>query len=425
MKKDKIFVQIAAYRDPELKNTLESLITNAKNPENLVICIAWQYGDNDDFEASIRDYHGDERSTFKIIEIPYKESKGACWARHQIQRRYDNEEFTFQLDSHHRFIPNWDVELKEMYNDLKNYGFEKPLITAYIPSYQPNNDPEGRVNVPWKMNFDRFTPEGVVFFMPASIDEYKTLNKPVRARFYSAHFAFTTGEFCNEVQHNPDYYFHGEEISIAVRAYTHGYDLFHPHKIIAWHEYTREGRTKHWNDIPTWKETDTNSLKINRELFGMDGEEMVDFGKYGFGTKRTLEDYEKYAGLRFSTRSVQQETLNNTYPPNKKYTNGYDYEDSFVRVFKHCIDLYKDHIKENVDYGFIAVIIEDADKTSLYRKDLLKNDIQSLLNTRRNENKQFDNIWVEFNTITQPKRWIVWPYINGVGWGEKIEGNIG
>ena len=33
----KIFVSIASYRDPELLPTLESLLTNAANPENLTI----------------------------------------------------------------------------------------------------------------------------------------------------------------------------------------------------------------------------------------------------------------------------------------------------------------------------------------------------------------------------------------------------
>jgi hypothetical protein len=44
-----------------------------------------------------------------------------------------------------------------------------------------------------------------------------------------------------------------------------------------------------------------NSLITNRKLFGMDGEvqEGHDFGPYGFGTERTLKDYEKYSGLNF------------------------------------------------------------------------------------------------------------------------------
>jgi hypothetical protein len=86
---------------------------------------------------------------------------------------------------------------------------------------------------PWRMAFDRFIPEGAVFFLPETIPGWqRTLTEPVTSRFYSAHYCFTLGQFSKEVQHNPEYYFHGEEISIAARAYTCGYDLFHPHKVL-------------------------------------------------------------------------------------------------------------------------------------------------------------------------------------------------
>jgi hypothetical protein len=423
MNNEKIFVQIAAYRDPELVNTLESLITNADNPENLVICIAFQSTKDDIFSKDMLPYFEENRCTIKIIYIDSKDSKGACWARHEIQKRYNNEKYTLQLDSHHRFVKGWDTITKEMYHNLIGLGFKKPLLTAYLPSYEPNNDPKGRVMDPWKMNFDRYTPEGVVFFLPATIDEWRSLFLPIRARFYSAHFAFTTGDFSKEVMHNPEYYFHGEEISIAARAYTWGYDLFHPHKLVAWHEYTRNGRTKHWEDSSTWSTHNNNSLKINRELFGMDGHKQKDFGKYGFGTVRTLEDYEKYSGLKFNIRGIQQHTLDNKYPPNPHYDNNLDYENSFVREYKHCIDIYKDTLVRQ-DYQFIAVIVEDENNTSLYRHDMLENEINNLFEIKEKESKNFHNIWVKFVTDKKPSRYIIWPYIRNIGWSEKIVGNI-
>jgi len=39
----KIFVSIAAYRDPELLPTLNDLISNSANPDDLHICIGWQH----------------------------------------------------------------------------------------------------------------------------------------------------------------------------------------------------------------------------------------------------------------------------------------------------------------------------------------------------------------------------------------------
>jgi hypothetical protein len=160
------------------------------------------------------------------------------------------------------------------------------------------------------MVFDRFIPEGAIFFLPETIPGWREMKKPVTSRFYSAHFCFTLGQFSTEVQHNPEYYFHGEEISIAARAYTFGYDLFHPHVPVVYHEYTRKGRTKQWDDDRGWGDRNKKSHSINRKLFGMDGETQEGHdGPFGFGTERTLRDYEIYSGILFEKRSVQKYTI--------------------------------------------------------------------------------------------------------------------
>ena len=45
-----IFVQIAAYRDPELVKTIEDMLKNAKRPQNLVLGICRQYHPEDEFD---------------------------------------------------------------------------------------------------------------------------------------------------------------------------------------------------------------------------------------------------------------------------------------------------------------------------------------------------------------------------------------
>jgi len=415
-KNGKIFIQIASYRDPELINTLDDCIDKADKPENLVFGICWQHSDEDEWD-NIDKYKDDKR--FKIVDVNYKDSKGACWARNTLQQEYTNEEYTLQLDSHHRFIEGWDTELIKMLKGLQKKGHKKPLLTSYISSYNPENDPEGRVKVPWLMNFDRFIPEGAVFFLPATIPGWKDMTEPIPGRFYSAHFAFSLGSFVKEVPHDPEYYFHGEEISIAVRAFTHGYDLFHPHKIIAWHEYTRKGRTKQWDDDKTWGDRNTNSHLRNRKLFEMDGlEKDIDFGIYDFGTERTLEDYERYAGVNFKKRSVQEYTKKNNFAPNPPLY-GEEYESSWTRSFKHCINLHRSSVTEK-DYSFWAVIFEDEDGTPIHREDLNKQQIDTYLNS----SKDTFNIWKEFETVRQPQKWIVWPHSESKGWLEKIEGKL-
>ena len=279
-----------------------------------------------------------------------------------------------------RFEKNWDDEMIKMIKQLQKKGYKKPLLTGYVSSFDPDNDPDARVREPWRMAFDRFTPEGVVFFLPETIPSWQEMKEPIPARFYSGHFGFTLGSFVHDVPHDPDFYFHGEETSISARAFTHGYDLFHPHKVAIWHEYTRKGRTKQWDDDKNWVSKNNTSHKKNRQLFGMDGEEMVDMGKYGFGTQRTLREYEIYSGLLFSKRAVQQYVLDKHYPPNPLvYETQEEWESSFAQIFKHCIDVGFTQVPEK-DYDFWVVAFHDDKDETIFRKDADVIEINRMMN---------------------------------------------
>lgn len=425
--RNKIFIQIASYRDPELIPTIDNCIENADHPENLVFSISHQFDEQDKWDT-LDKYKNDPR--FKIIEISYLKSKGACWARNLLQQQYDGEKYTLQLDSHHRFAKGWDTELISEIEQLQAMGVQKPLLTTYAPSFNPEKDPQERAAKPWKMNFDRFIPEGAVFFLPGDIPNWELMTHPIPARFYSAHLCFTLGSFCTEVQHNPNYYFHGEEISIAVRAYTWGYDLFHPHKVVIWHEYTRKGRAKHWDDHTVektgenWNTNNADCHRLNRKLFGMDGESSEGLDpKYGFGPHRTLKQYEEYAGIMFSKRGVQQETLANINPPNPSiFSCGGEkaWEAKFVPIFKHCIDIGFDLLPEE-DYTLFCIAFEDKNgEIPGSRIDATKDEIDRL---RQDPDKYF-KIFRSFEYKGIPEKWVVWPFSASKGWCTRLQGFI-
>ena len=413
----KIFVQIASYRDPQLIPTIENMLENAKRPKNIVIGVARQFHPEDGFD-DLSKYEKDKR--FRVLNIPYTESKGVCWARNQVQQLYGGEEYTLQIDSHMRFEKNWDDEMIKMIKQLQKKGYKKPLLTGYVSSFDPDNDPAGRVTEPWRMSFDRCTPEGVVFFLPETIPGWKEIKQPVPARFYSAHYCFTLGQFSTEVQHDPEFYFHGEEISISVRAYTYGYDLFHSHKVLIWHEYTRKGRTKQWDDDKDWHLRNTACHIKNRQLLGVDGEKYDGDYSQWFGSERTVRDYEKYAGILFETRGVQQEMIDKKYPPNNyTFENEEEWKKSFSTIFKHCIDINYVSVPET-DYEYWVVAFHNDKDETLYRRDADINEISSF----KNDPDGYCKVWREFNTTQKPKYWVVWPYSKSKGWCDRITGNL-
>lgn len=411
-----IYVQIASYRDPELIPTIKDCLNQAKYPKRLRFGIAWQHSDKDQWDT-MEEFSKDRR--FRILDIVAEESEGVCWARHLLNKEYKNETYTLQLDSHHRFAKNWDEELINMYDSLKEAGFQKPLLTAYIPSYDPTNDPAMRHPAPWEMTFDRFIPEGAIFFLPQEIKNAKERKLPVRGRFLSAHFIFTSGKFCKEVPYDPDYYFHGEEISMAVRAWTHGYDMFYPHKAIVWHEYTRQGRAKQWDDVPAWAHKNNSAHEKNRRLFGMDGNEREDMGIYGFGKVRTLEEYEKFAGISFKLRAIQQETLDNKEPPNPAYETEEEFERSLLKWFKHCIDLPYSAIPYE-DYDFWCVAFEDETGNTIFRQDAIPSEIKRM----KQDPDNYCKVWRQFQTEIRPVKWVIWPHSKEHGWCNRLEGTI-
>lgn len=417
MKKNKIFISIASYRDPELIPTIENCLATAKNPRNLVFAISREYHPDDKFD-DLSKYK--KRKSFRIIEKKWDKSLGVCRARHNLQKLYDGEEFYFQLDSHHRFVQDWDVKIKKCFNDLKKDGYKKPIISSYLPSYEPNTKNESRLDDVWRTYIDRFMPEGPIFIFPETIQNWKDTDKPEKARFISGHFIFSDGHFVEQVPYDPDLYFHGEESSLAARAFTHGYDLFHLPKPWVWHHYHRAGTKRHWDDNSTWQKLNDKSFLRFRKLFGMDHHKRVNYKNYGFGKDRSLADYEKYSGLRFKDRQIHQNTLDRIPPP-VPFKDKKSYESKFVSQFKYCIDVHKGSFPEQ-DYDVWVMAFKDKDKKEMCRLDANEEELNRLMT--ENSSDEFVRMWRQFETSELPKYWIIWPHSKSKGWMDVIEGEI-
>jgi hypothetical protein len=409
-----IYLQIAAYRDPELLNTIKSALDNATHPDRLVFGITWQHSPYEEWD-NLDPYITDER--FRIMDIDYRDAKGPCWARYQLNKMWKGETYTLQIDSHHRFAAAWDVAYIEMLEGLRSKECPKPLLSSYLPSFEPGVEGENRLEAPWIMEFDRFAPEGPVHFLPHTIDNYKELDKPQPSRFISGHFIFADGKFCQEVEYDPNYYFHGEEINLSVRAYMAGYDLFAPHRTYMWHEYTRDGKRKHWDDNPDWEKLDKHSHKHNRELLGIDKVTKKSLKK----DVRTLKQYEMYAGLEFKTRRVHKDTIDKKVPPVSN--NDIAHQSGLTFLQRVCIDVYKGSLPEN-DYTFWALALEDKDGNEIFRQDVNNQEVKTLLSVPYEKDK-FAHIWRNFHSDVRPKKWVVWPHSESKGWCERLTGIIG
>ena len=365
----KIFVQIASYRDPELVPTIRDLIAKAKYPENLTFGICWQRDETE----SLEEFTNDPR--FRVMDVLYYKSEGLGWARNITQKFWKDEFYTLQIDSHHRFVQDWDMMCIEDYNQSLEFS-KKPIITTYCTAFNPKDDYSTWNPTPCLMSQYEFSHDKLLMSMPWSIQDYKSRTKVIRARTLSGHFIFTQGKFCEDVQYDPRIYFGGytEETSMSLRAYSHGYDFFSPYRMIMWHEYTRNYRVKHWDDHGhktehikvTSGERDVLSRNLVRQLFGQENHN-IPFGVYGLGTDRTLRDYEVSFGFDFKNCRIQSYTLNVNEPPNKGVWEEEFKLENYNIIINWDVDFFKNNVLDG--YDFITLGITDKFNNNVYRFD--------------------------------------------------------
>jgi hypothetical protein len=288
-KSDAIFVQIPSYRDNQLIHTIDDMLAKSFNKERLNIVVCWQHAKSERLPRRIL-----RKRNIKIIDVDYKISKGANWARSIIQTHWNNEPYTLLMDSHLRFVKNWDKKLIEMLEGVKKKDLLKPIISGFPPSFNdPDKFPKSRMNYPIKMYPKKHEGNLLIKFYGLPIPFYSWLKEPIPADFLAMGFLFADGYFNEEINFDPNIYFFGDDITTTLRAFCHGYNFYHPHRIIVWHLYNRDSRIPHWEDHEDWKRLEKKS--INRITCVLKGKEIK---KYTLGNYRTIDEYEKYIGMK-------------------------------------------------------------------------------------------------------------------------------
>jgi len=424
MSKKDIFISIASFRDTELVPTINNLIENCSDPKRLKFNIFMQFGDElRPFELIQKTQK--RGATLNVKCVPHQESKGVCWARHHLLSLYNGEDFYLQLDSHHRASKSWDLECIKMVDDLKDIGYN-PTLSAYLPSYSPFD--ESRVDEAWRLSVDRFTPEGCLFFIPDTMPNFKKRKLPMRSRFASGHFIFSEGDICSIPFYNPDYFFHGEEIFASCSLERHNKQLFAPSKPLLWHEYSRNyrGNKKVWDTMPDWVERNNKCHSINRQYFHIDPRGDYDFTPYEKNAKFSIQDYEKFAGIHFKSRSVHPDTLLCKEPPILyNYKNYSQFIKACIPVRRHCLDVWNGDLPDLDNLEFVAVIYE-SNGTQLFREEFNGLKLKSVFQEKKIKKEEFFKFWSEFRMkdserYIMPTNAVVWPYLKDGGWGRKLD----
>ena len=416
-KQERIFLHLPSYRDPELVPTIKDALKQAKYPERLVFGICRQYKESDGFD-NVDEFRGDTR--FKIVDMEAEFARGLPYARAVINEMLlKDEEYILQLDSHHRFVKNWDTTLIKWHNDLEKEGY-KPILTGYLPHYSPLVEDEGRADVPWQQQAACFYPHGTIFIRPALLEGWEKMNKPAPSRFLSGHFCFARNQWAKEIRHDPEIYFSGEELNLTVRSFTHGYDFFHPHRLVIWHSTMREERSGMlvWDDQhkrgDDWGFYQKRAQKRIRNLLRTQTDSDVYLKNYDLGNARTIQDYERYAGVHFKTRSISKYTSANKLPPNPPAESEEQWQANLEFSNYHLVNITKDLFPDN-DYEFILLAYDDENGEGVKLHRIMNDELDEFYRKGVLHYEDF------FLSDTKPVKAVYWGYKKELGWDKRYE----
>jgi hypothetical protein len=303
-----VFVSVASYCDPVLGFTLTRALAAARWPESLHFGVV-------DQTPAVRPPPSPAalapaRLSYLRIEPVY--ARGPCWARAIAMSLYDNEDWFFQIDSHMDFDLHWDERLIGQAQALLP-GRKGVVLSAYPNAFVFEDDRPVR-----RMATDKvlahvvkpaasFEPDHPVLpFEAQPVDR----DEPLPGFHLGAGCLFAPGAFAQAFPYDPWYYFHGEEQALAVRLFTHGWDIFHVPQLPVYHLYnTAESgappRPMHWDEPHNtqrsqdwWQLEERSRKRLNTLVSGQT------LGIYGLGSARSMAEYTAFSGIDFAARTL-------------------------------------------------------------------------------------------------------------------------
>jgi len=113
---------------------------------------------------------------------------------------------------------------------------------------------------------------------------------PEESETVLAGFIFAPGVIVSEVPYDPEISFFGEELCFAIRAWTKGWKIYSPNKMVIKHFYQRRGHHKVWNINNNagkkWGGIEKRSMDKQAAIYNGDI-----LGLWGASTKDKLNEY--------------------------------------------------------------------------------------------------------------------------------------
>lgn len=283
--------------DSELVPTIKEMLSTATRPEQLDIYVANQ--------TSKREEHGIDLTEIEylpqvtLINIDYTKAKGVMFALGLLQNCVEpKHKYFFQCDSHMRFDEGWDEMLIRQLESKKNY---KSVLSNYPGQYYLDSDKRDKgpqYNYVHDVREDGSCYNGARL---AHVEEFEDIEWSSIA----AGTLFTRAEFITEVPWDPYMWFSFQEQDLAVRAFTHGWDIYGVYPSGTYHLYSHDNKivksvkSENRGVNASFRFLYKIGLKSKEEL---SEEDLFRIDEFGIGRERTVEEFETRYSINFTTK---------------------------------------------------------------------------------------------------------------------------
>jgi len=248
---DTIFVSVVSYRDAlELSKTVASLFAKAAVPNRVVVGVHEQTEEGSEdsvLDAAFEDiYAGKLSENVRVLSSSAARSEGPMWARAKVEKElYRGEKYYMQVDSHTRFVKDWDAKLIDMMSNIEG---ATPIITA-VPA---NFDHETEI---WEHHSPTFS---VVTGLDSGgfpiLGGRAFASHPARCYrtpLVCPGFLFTLGSFVQRVPADDvgAFLFFPECLVQSARYFTHGARFYSPTEAVVAHCVDRSYRPLYWEQM--------------------------------------------------------------------------------------------------------------------------------------------------------------------------------
>lgn len=259
-----IFVSIPCYEDEqECAQTLFDLFNKAKCPWRLTAGVLHHCAPTDNLGTALYTtnisnlysqlctaHHAtDFTDRIRFLVAPTAAAWGPMAARARIEQElFHQERYYMTVDSHMRFVQDWDALLLHMYDTCLTYS-AKPILTTFPGNY------DRLTGLPTSTRTTYVAVQGLdADGFPMPMAQYHADGAVVQlfpSLFWVPCFSFASSRLIQDVPMDPGYafLFYPEMYLQSARYWTHGWDFYTPNLTLAYHCVDRSYRPNFWDQI--------------------------------------------------------------------------------------------------------------------------------------------------------------------------------